>query len=306
MPYTLSHPAAVVVLGRVRLNRATGEAALPLAALVAGSLALDLPYYMPFPKSAPPTHSLLGLVTVDIVLGLALYAAWISVILRPFLWLAPRGVQRRVPPLRRTGLATRLPAPAAWLGVLLAVFIGATTHLVWDSFTHSGRWGTENWPRLQQHVSGYAVYSWLQLASSIAGLALMGWVVVRWWRRTPAQWPCEGGSRWLTALVWAVLVGYPAWAALGRLRHQWSNGRDPATGQVYLGDLMVTTAWRFTDALAVAVVLFVLAWHLLAISRWLWADPLAYREPASDHPATPPAPPPNRRSSADSPHTGHG
>ena len=34
----------------------------------------------------------------------------------------------------------------------LAIVLGATTHVFWDSFTHRGRWGTHLFPRLNANV----------------------------------------------------------------------------------------------------------------------------------------------------------
>jgi Domain of unknown function (DUF4184) len=65
VPFTLSHPAAVLPLR-------TWTPALPFTALVIGSMTPDAEYYLPFePFPRRMTHAFVGVPTVDLVLGLA-------------------------------------------------------------------------------------------------------------------------------------------------------------------------------------------------------------------------------------------
>jgi hypothetical protein len=59
----------------------------------------------------------------------------------------------------------------------LAIVIGATIHVFWDSFTHQGRWGSSLFPSLNDNVLtiwGYAMpgYKALQYGSSLVLLPL--------------------------------------------------------------------------------------------------------------------------------------
>ena len=127
MPFTLAHPAAVLPLLR---------GALVGAALVAGSLAPDVPYFLVdlgIPNSAQAwyepflngttSHSLAGVLTVDLPAALVLYLAWLLVC-RPLCG----------KPAARAGVG--------WIAVSL--LLGIATHLVWDELT---------WTRLVQHLS---------------------------------------------------------------------------------------------------------------------------------------------------------
>ncbi len=51
--------------------------------------------------------------------------------------------------------------------------LGAITHLVWDSFTHAGRWGVEVVPWLHTEHLGLPGYKWAQFASGLLGLAVL-------------------------------------------------------------------------------------------------------------------------------------
>ncbi len=70
MPFTPSHVAAVLPLAR------TG---LPPTALVVGSVAPDLPYYLPLPVAAATTHGPAGL-WLDVLLGGAVLVVYAYVL----------------------------------------------------------------------------------------------------------------------------------------------------------------------------------------------------------------------------------
>ncbi|WIX92799.1 DUF4184 family protein [Amycolatopsis sp. DG1A-15b] len=172
MPFTFAHPAAVVPLARW----------LWLPGLVAGSLAPDVAYYLPVPGGAL-THEPVGLVSVDLLLGLVLVAAGYAV-LAPVLAFAPAGWRERVP--RPAG---RVP----WLGSVVSVVVGAATHLLWDAFTHTGGFAVRHWRWLRVSVAGpHRLYNVIGYVSSAGGLFLLAVLVVRWYRRAPRAdrtWP---------------------------------------------------------------------------------------------------------------------
>ncbi len=163
MPFTPAHVAAVLPL--------RGRVALPFAALAAGSMSPDLPYFLPFGASIPRhvTHSALSIITWDLVLGLAMWITWRM--LAPTLHdVAPAPIRNR----------WRLPTAAQpqWLIVALAVMIGAATHVVWDSFTHAGYWGSSLAPLAASYPSPrgpMAGFRYLQYASGAVGLVIVLW-----------------------------------------------------------------------------------------------------------------------------------
>ncbi len=90
----------------------------------------------------------------------------------------------------------------------LAIAIGAATHVFWDSFTHRGRWGTELFPQLNDHVAtvwGYDMpgYKALQYGSTLVLLPCLALLVVIWLcRQTPGH---VGGRPGLPAF-WKVII----------------------------------------------------------------------------------------------------
>ncbi len=173
MPFTVSHVAAVLPLRRSARLRA----ALPFAALAAGAMTPDLPVLVPWSSHLGAgyarTHSLLGVLTLDVLLGVGFWAAWrlVAPVLRR---LSPRPIRERwMLPSTRTGLA-RVP---------LAVALGAGTHVTWDSFTHTGRFGTRHIAVLADPQPwlplGLPGHSYAQYLSSVVGLVVLAVAATR-------------------------------------------------------------------------------------------------------------------------------
>ena len=163
MPFTGSHPAAVLPLLRL---------GLPASALVIGSLTPDLPYYFDLPVTAAQTHSLTGALGADLILGISAYLIWHLLLVPPLIWAAPAGLQRRIPDRLRAGPRLSTAGDLARVGLALA--IGALTHVLWDAFTHAGMLGPRMVPWLDSVVYGLPLFRWLHLGSSILGLACLG------------------------------------------------------------------------------------------------------------------------------------
>lgn len=194
MPFTLSHAAAVLP-GIRRGGRARGP--LVASALVAGSFSPDMTY---FAASAVPdamffgdvTHSPLGVVTVDVLITAVLVALWLMV-REPLVALLPRGLRGRVYEAVR-GRPWRERPPAALAGwFVVSAVIGATTHVVWDAFTHLDRWGTRLIPVLGEVVAGFPLYLYTQYGSSALALVALAWFTVRALRAVPADTPLPAG-----------------------------------------------------------------------------------------------------------------
>ncbi|MEU8637016.1 DUF4184 family protein [Amycolatopsis sp. NPDC048633] len=197
MPFTFAHPAAVLPLAR----------RLWLPGLVAGSLAPDVAYYLPVP-GGELTHEPLGLVTLDLLLGLVLVAAGYAV-LGPALALGPAGLRDRV---------SRPAVRVRWPGAVVAIVVGAATHLLWDACTHTAGFLVRHWPLLRVPVLGpHRLYNVVGYVSSVLGLVLLGVVAARWYRRTPRAdraWPALPRATRLVVLA-GLGAGLVAGALLG-------------------------------------------------------------------------------------------
>lgn len=201
MPFTASHPAAVLPF--------LGRAGLVPAALVIGSMAPDLPYYLQLGSDPALTHSAAGLVTVDLLLGLVAFIAWQGLVAPAAYVYAPSAVRARVGapfPVRSC-----VSGPATIGLVLASLLLGSATHLVWDAFTHDGRWGTELIPWLTADHGPLPGYRWAQYVSTVFGLVATAWFLARRWRHTspsePAATATPGPGPRAALTFWAVVVG---------------------------------------------------------------------------------------------------
>jgi hypothetical protein len=195
VPYTVSHVAVVLPLVGGRVGRR-----LVPAALVIGSMTPDLPNFVPPYRGSGLTHAAYGPITVDLVAGLVLLAFWHFVLRRPLVDLAPTWVRSRLPPL--------VPLRGSrWGWAAVSVVVGAYTHVVLDTFTHPGRWGTERLPALNAQLGSLPAYSWLQFGTSAVGMLIVLVWAGAWLARAEPQ--PVGGTRTTSgqrALAWVAVI----------------------------------------------------------------------------------------------------
>jgi hypothetical protein len=188
MPFTPSHIAAVLpLMASPRLRRFADPWALAIGAMVP-----DLPIFLPFLPDYSDWHSWQGVITVDLAAVLILLVLFHGLFRDPLLSLLPPALAGRAATLRPSlsHLTRSLPA------IVAGALIGAASHVLWDSFTHStatAEWG--HW--LGVMVFGVLpVFRLLQYISSAVGLAL----VVRWaWRGLSAMPPSPVPGRFRTS-----------------------------------------------------------------------------------------------------------
>jgi len=179
MPFTLSHPAAVMPLRRLRF--------LDPLTLVIGSMLPDVPYFLPgfLASRFGETHTLRGSIVTDlplgvVILGLVLLArhALVALLSDRARWVFLGVMQRFV------------ARPIRWILAIPSLVIGCWTHLVWDSFTHEHGAAVRRIEVLSAPVSVLGlydgqVYHLLQYASSLLGLI----VLVYWYRELAGAAP---------------------------------------------------------------------------------------------------------------------
>ncbi|WP_353116291.1 DUF4184 family protein [Microbacterium sp.] len=213
MPLTPAH--AIVALPFLRTP-------LVPAAVAIGAMTPDLPLFIPgLTEGSEFTHSTANVVWTTVIAAV-LYALW-RMLLRPAsVELLPGAISRRLP-VRWQGVGA--PAlreaflPSSRFGpsiVVLALLLGVLSHLLWDSFTHTGRRGVEFLPGLKEMWGPLTGYSWMQYLSSFGGLLVLAIALIVWVRRTPVgddPRTLSGRGRlisWLTLpalLVIAWLIG---------------------------------------------------------------------------------------------------
>ena len=183
MPFTPSHILAIVPIGHL------GRRQFAFSALVIGSLVPDWPLFIPVGPTYRFTHSFLGLPITCIPIGLGSYLFFQMILKRPMFELLPPVLRARSLHLAAPFLPVRVQQ---WLGLIAAIACGAFTHIVWDAFTHEGKWGTQLIPSLNravldvgnQSLPGYKV---LQYGSSAIGLLILPMCLLMWVRTRPSQ-----------------------------------------------------------------------------------------------------------------------
>ncbi|MEY9835299.1 DUF4184 family protein [Streptacidiphilus sp. EB103A] len=176
MPFTFSHPAAVLPL----IGQGRGRGPLIASALVAGSLAPDVPFFLEtvLPGSyglGDVAHRPWAVPTLNVAIAAGLVAGWHGLLREPMVALLPDPWADRADaltaPRRKRGPGSTDAADAAWFAASAA--LGAFSHVGWDAFTHHGRAGVRLVPALRREIGGMPVYHALQWGTSAAGLGLI-------------------------------------------------------------------------------------------------------------------------------------
>lgn len=169
MPFTPSHAAAVLPLLRVRRLSAT--------ALVIGSMAPDFEYFFKLSTSSIVGHTAWGVIYFNI--PVTLFLAWI------FHVHVKENLIRNLPPSLQRRFYNALVFDfnqylrIHWHWFLLSAAVGATTHILWDSFTHSNGYFARELPfYIGTFVPfagvRYPLFYVLQHVSTVAGLLILG------------------------------------------------------------------------------------------------------------------------------------
>lgn len=176
MPFTFSHPAAVLPL----IGQGRGRGPLIASALVAGSLAPDVPFFLEtvLPGSyglGDVAHRPWAVPTLDVAIAAGLVAGWHGLLREPMVALLPDPWADRADtltaPRRKREPGSLDPRDAAWFAASAA--LGAFSHVGWDAFTHRGRAGVRLVPALRREIGGIPVYHALQWGTSAVGLGLL-------------------------------------------------------------------------------------------------------------------------------------
>ncbi|PWD50553.1 DUF4184 domain-containing protein [Serinibacter arcticus] len=278
MPFTVSHAVVAIPLRRT---------ALPASAVAVGAMTPDLRLFVPVAPLYEITHSLAWLPVTTALAGLV-WACWRFLVAPAASDLSPVALASRYPaashhPGRtRTTTAATAASPVARLALTVAALaLGVLTHVVWDAFTHHGRWGVDAVGWLTTRVGGTSLYTWLQDGSSVLGLV----VIAIWFARLPRRTLTSSSSsasandtrttsrhraRWWRRLAVAGVLASLVVAA----------GAGVATGGPLWRLAYVASTTAVVGVVAVVVVTS-LGWHLTRASAGPPPDPATTPAPES-------------------------
>ncbi|GAO44610.1 DUF4184 family protein [Flavihumibacter petaseus] len=202
MPFTFSHPAIILPF------TALPKRWYSLTGLVAGTIAPDMEYFLRMRVLSTFSHTLPGLFWFNLPVGVLLTIIFHQIIRDTLLENLPVAIQRRSMIFQQFDWMKyfRSAAPI----VLLSVWIGAGSHLFWDSFTHVHGYFVDRISALQQEIAinGYSVpvFKLLQHVSSmVGGLVLL----VAFWQLRPstlAKPAITGSAFWYWYLLISGLI----------------------------------------------------------------------------------------------------
>ena len=165
MPFTFSHPA--IVLPLVYISRKW----FSISALVVGSLTPDFEYFFRMKLKSQYSHTLEGLFWFDLPLGLLLLFIFHFVIRDVLIENLPKEIKSRFYSNSKYDWCSYFKNN--WLIVLSSIFIGALSHVLWDSFTHKSGYFVELIPTLKNSVfflgNHVPIYKLLQHCSTFLG-----------------------------------------------------------------------------------------------------------------------------------------
>jgi hypothetical protein len=249
MPFTLSHPAAAIPLARW---------GLPLSALVVGSMSPDFFFYL---RLMPPpwghfSHSVAGLFLFCLPSSLLVLCCFHMLLKWSIISLLPHALQMRL--VLPAAQFTFLPW-SRFAMVVVAVLIGAATHLIWDSFTHGSGWAVDMLPILLNPVLEVGptilpLYKVLQYLSTVAGAALVGYWSFSWLRTAPLHQVEKGLQRSAEFRMKWTIVFLGGSLTVGLLNGWWQLAQEGGTRRFVVGGLVAAIAGLFVLLLVFSIV----------------------------------------------------
>lgn len=177
MPATFAHPIVALPLARRPLL---------LSALVVGTIAPDFEYLFRLSPASTVSHTLPGLFTFCLPVGIAVLWLWHRFFKGALVELVPARHYVALLPLCRR-FSFRPMSRLLLIGA--CIVLGATTHLLWDAFTHSFGWAVGRFPLLSTPLLETAqgtlrLYKVLQHGSTLLASCLLFALYARWLSRT--------------------------------------------------------------------------------------------------------------------------
>ena len=177
MPFTPAHAAAALPFRRSRLI---------LSALIVGTTAPDLEYFVHLSRDDRFGHTLHGVFLQS--LPLALITLWLfhKYAKKTLIGMTPAGVRDRFPDQSEP---FQFGGPSRFALILLSILIGMATHIAWDLFTHANTVLYRHWPILREILNvpifgQIPIYKILQHGSTIVGLAVLFAWFTSWYKET--------------------------------------------------------------------------------------------------------------------------
>jgi len=220
---------------------------IPLSAFAIGAMSPDFEYLWRMKTEWKWSHTPVGVLSYCLPVSLLVLALWVGVAREPV-----RG-------LLALPSAKVSPSVRWWSLSVVAILMGAATHVVWDGFTHGFGWAVQLAPVLRSKVSGgvgpdMAFYNVLQhVSTAVGGLVVLAWL----WRELRSGTPRSLGAPWRIAVLSSVgilMIILAVWNAgrVGAATDYWSL--QIQVGRAAIGALVGLAAGLFVYAVAFRLV----------------------------------------------------
>jgi len=210
---------------------------VPAAAVIVGSISPDFPYFLALTPTYAPGHSILGVIIYCIAPSLVLLFVW-------FRWLENPTLALWKLPLRNqiVGVPT-IPL------IVLGIFIGALSHVLWDSTSHSYGDIVQSSAFWNIEFMSLPIYKWNQYISGVIGLVLLAlWYLYTFYKNLKA--PYAGNLKAGATIYFICIVGM---SIAANIIHQSSSITDVAV-KISIGimsggvlAMLVYGVWKISD-----------------------------------------------------------
>ncbi|MBS1920543.1 MAG: DUF4184 family protein [Bacteroidetes bacterium] len=174
MPFTFSHPGAVLPLGYLPKRY------FSMTALVVGSIAPDFEYFIRMDSYSSFSHSLKGMFWFDLPLTIILAFVFHGVVRNKLIDNLPAFVASKFQVFK--DFAWPAYFNKKFITVIYSAIIGISSHILWDAFTHErGIFSSDIGVLKEMYAISvshrFATYNLLQLISSITGILIVFYAI---------------------------------------------------------------------------------------------------------------------------------
>ncbi len=196
MPFTFSHPAAILPL------RLLPSRYYSLTGLIVGSITPDFEYFLRMSVRSIYSHTIEGLFYFDVPVGIAICFLFHDIVRNALIDHLPVNIQQRFYALKAFNWNKAFSHH--WNIIIFSIFIGAASHILWDDFTHPLGAFVNKYSFLREKVQilyfRIPVYNILQNLSSLAGGIVVLFFI---WKmpRTEINLSCKNDYYWTFTLT---------------------------------------------------------------------------------------------------------
>lgn len=175
MPFTFSHPAIILPLTGI------GKKYISSSALIIGSMAPDFEYFIHMKMVQHHGHTIPGMFYYDLPLTIILCFIFHLLVKNALYRHCPRIVQKRF--ANDMSIEWLDWVKRYWYVLIYSSLLGIGSHLLWDSFTHHGRFFVELIPFLQENIWVFSyemkMHDLMQLlCSGLGALIILAWIIL--------------------------------------------------------------------------------------------------------------------------------